>query len=62
MFVVSQYSGPSLSTERADQFIYQYVDCNLASDEMDYLIIFSVIIMDAKLGQGFIMNLVVFDL
>ena len=29
---------------------------------MDYLVIFSVIIMDAKLGQGFIMNLVVFDL
>ena len=40
----------------------EYVDCNLASGEMDYLVIFSVIIMDAKLGQGFIMNLVVFDL
>ena len=34
----------------------------IASGAMDYLVIFSVIIMDAKLGQGFIMNLVVFDL
>ena len=46
--------GSSLSTGRADQFFCQDVEWNTASGEMDSLVIFSTIITDAKLGQGFI--------